>query len=68
MRNAAGQRMQYDDDDISEPLHKQCWWRGSANTVRMSVLEHLERARDREVVSEQLRIWADDKVKLYEKV
>lgn len=65
LRTAGGQRMAYDADDTTEPLAQSKWWQASAKAVRLSVLEHIERSNAREVVNEQLRVWAANKVQQY---
>ena len=56
------------DDDESVPLAHNRWFQASAKAVRMSVLEHIERDKARSQVSEQLRVWAAEKVQQYSQV
>lgn len=56
------------DDVRGAPLAQSRWFQASAKVVRMSVLEHLERDKARNHVSEQLRVWASEKVQQYSKV
>ena len=70
MRDRHGQRLHHDgnDDDgdgDAAPIAQHRWFQASAKAVRMSVLEHLERDKARSQVSEQLRVWAADKVQRY---
>lgn len=69
MRDRHGQRLHHseddDDDGDSAPIAQRRWFQASAKAVRMSVLEHLERDKARSQVSEQLRVWAADKVERY---
>jgi hypothetical protein len=57
-----------EDDDIAPPLAQSRWFQASAKAVRMSVLEHIQRDRDRSQVNEQLRVWAAQKVQSYSQV
>jgi hypothetical protein len=57
-----------DHDDITQPLAQSRWFQASAKAVRMSVLEHIQRDRDRTQVNEQLRVWAAQKVQSYSQV
>ena len=71
MRDRHGQRLHHggdDEDGDSAPIAQQRWFQASAKAVRMSVLEHLERDKARSQVSEQLRVWAADKVERYSQV
>jgi hypothetical protein len=57
-----------DEDDAPVPLAHNRWFQASAKAVRMSVLEHIERGKARSQVSEQLRVWASEKVQQYSRV
>jgi hypothetical protein len=56
-----------EDEDV-KPLSQSKWFQASAKVVRMSVLEHIRRADARSNVSEQLRVWANERVANYSKV
>lgn len=69
MRDENGNRLHTaDDDEVSQPLAQAKWFQAGAKAVRMSVMEHVQRDRERRRVNEQLKAWADQTVKAYSRV
>jgi hypothetical protein len=69
LRGTTGNHMHAnEEDDAPLPLAQSRWFQASAQVVRMTVIEHLEREKARNHVSEQLRVWASEKVQQYSQV
>ena len=69
MRDENGHRLHAaDDDEASQPLAQAKWFQASAKAVRMSVMEHVKRDRERSRVNEQLKAWAAQTVEAYSQV